>query len=342
MSNATFDNALRAAVRAILPTRLRRGLGRMRAALARYADRRRLVRMRAHYLLGAGRPGGTVESFLDYQVRITDGPNFYMQFKDEFVSRIYHFDADRPEPRIIDGGGNIGMSVLYFKRVYPGARITCFEPDPAIFAMLEENLARNGLSDVRLIKAGLSGEAGEVSFTPDGTSGGQVVSSGGEIRVRVERLSDYLDEPVDFLKLNIEGEELPCCGRSPPAASCARCASWCWNTTAGPMGSNAWATSSTCSIAQASATWCTTSTPKAAGRASRRFGCRRPPPGFVWSMPAAGGQSRGGTIRCPLISPPEILASHLARCARPTGTLCLLTTNLTGPMLELGQRVDTA
>jgi hypothetical protein len=25
----------------------------------------------------------------------------------------------------------------------------------------------------------------------------------------MERLSDYLDEPVDFLKLNIEGEELP-------------------------------------------------------------------------------------------------------------------------------------
>lgn len=166
--------------------------------------------MRAHYLLGAGRPGGTVESFLDYQVRITDSPNFYMQYKDEFVRRIYHFDATRPDPRIIDGGGNIGMSVLYFKRVYPGARITCFEPDPAIFAMLEENLARNGLNDVRLIKAGLGGEAGEVRFAPDGTAGGQVVSNvGGGISVRMERLSAYLNEPVDFLKLNIEGEELP-------------------------------------------------------------------------------------------------------------------------------------
>lgn len=167
--------------------------------------------MRAHYLLGAGRPGGTIESFLDYQVRITDGPNFYIQYKDEFVRRIYHFDAARPDPRIIDGGGNIGMSVLSFKRLYPHARITCFEPDPAIFALLQENLARNGLEDVRLINAGLSGTAGEVAFAPDGSAGGQIAPGigGAGPRVRMERLSDYLDEPVDFLKLNIEGEELP-------------------------------------------------------------------------------------------------------------------------------------
>lgn len=179
MSNATSDSILRIAIRALLPARVRMGIGGLRAALAKYVAQRRLDRMRAHYLLGAGRPGGSVESFLDYQVRITDGPNFYMQYKDEFVRRIYHFDAARPDPRIIDGGGNIGMSVLYFKRVYPGARITCFEPDPAIFAMLEENLARNGLNDVRLIKAGLGGEAGEVRFAPDGTAGGQVVSNVG-------------------------------------------------------------------------------------------------------------------------------------------------------------------
>ena len=29
------------------------------------------------------------------------------------------------------------------------------------------------------------------------------------MEVRTERLSDYVSEPVDFLKLNIEGDELP-------------------------------------------------------------------------------------------------------------------------------------
>lgn len=209
MSNDTFDQGLRASAKAILPMQLRHGLGRMRVALIAYREWRRLAHMRAHYLLGHGRRGDTVESLLDYQVRITDGPNFYVQYKDEFVRRIYHFEAVRPDPRIIDGGGNMGMSVLAFKRAYPAARITCFEPDPAIFALLRENLSRNGLDDVRLVNAGLSGAAGEVSFAPDGTAGGQVTTAGEGIRVRMERLSDWLDEPVDFLKLNIEGEELP-------------------------------------------------------------------------------------------------------------------------------------
>src|SRR6266478_6270471 len=66
---------------------------------------------------------GTVTDFLDYRVRVTDGPNFYLQYKDEFSERIYHFEAQRPDPLIIDGGSNIGMSILSFKRTYPQGRI---------------------------------------------------------------------------------------------------------------------------------------------------------------------------------------------------------------------------
>jgi len=150
-----------------------------------------------------------IEHCLGYTVCITDGPNFYMQYKDEFIRRIYHFEAKRPDALIIDGGSNMGMSILYFKYVYPHARIIGFEPDPAIFRILQENVTRNSLTDVTLINAGLSAEAGMVTFTPDGSAGGHIKGGRGSIEVRMERLSDYLDEPVDFLKLNIEGEELP-------------------------------------------------------------------------------------------------------------------------------------
>jgi FkbM family methyltransferase len=149
-----------------------------------------------------------VERCFGYTVRITDGPNFYMQYKDEFIHRIYHFEATRPDPLIIDGGSNIGMSILYFKHVYPQARIIGFEPDPAIVRILQENVTRNGLTDVTLINAGLSAQAGTATFTPDGSAGGRI-GGGSSIEVRMERLSDYLNEPVDLLKLNIEGEELP-------------------------------------------------------------------------------------------------------------------------------------
>lgn len=144
---------------------------------------------------------------LNYNVRITDGPNFYMQYKDEFINRIYNFNAQRPDPLIIDGGSNMGISILHFKHIYPQARIIGFEPDPSIFHLLSENMLINKIDDVRLINAGLAAEDGECGFTPDGQAGGQL-SSSGQVLVKMERLSKYLGEPVDFLKLNIEGTEL--------------------------------------------------------------------------------------------------------------------------------------
>lgn len=104
------------------------------------------------------------------------------------------------------------MSILAFKRHYPHARIIGFEPDPEIFAILQQNIAENGLHDVRLINAGLGAQSGTVNFEPDRSSGGRVKQNGGQTSsfvVKIEQLSHYLNEPIDFLKLNIEGEELP-------------------------------------------------------------------------------------------------------------------------------------
>jgi FkbM family methyltransferase len=45
-------------------------------------------------------------------------------------------------PRVIlDIGGNIGAASIYFANQYPSARIFCFEPIPANFAVLEKNIA---------------------------------------------------------------------------------------------------------------------------------------------------------------------------------------------------------
>jgi FkbM family methyltransferase len=155
--------------------------------------------------------GGGVERCFGYTVRFTDSRDFYIQYKDEFVRRIYNFDSKCSDPLILDGGSNIGMSILAFKRRYPHARIIGFEPDPEIFEILQQNIDKNGLLDVRLINAGLGAQSGTANFKQDHSSGGKVEQNGtptGSIVVKMERLSDYLNEPVDFLKLNIEGEEL--------------------------------------------------------------------------------------------------------------------------------------
>ena len=177
--------------------RLRRALLRARRDLGLEFLRRRLF---------AAADGGVV-SVGGLTLRVTDGINAYMQYKDEILLRNYAFEASRTTPVVIDGGANIGMFTLATLRDHPGAKITAFEPDPAVRALLQENLDRNGARGVTIVAAALGADEGEMSFTPDGGSGG-TLGGDGELRVRVARLSHYLDGEVDFLKLNIEGAEL--------------------------------------------------------------------------------------------------------------------------------------
>ena len=152
---------------------------------------------------------GSLVKYLDFEMRITDGRSFYIQLKDEFVHGIYHFDTDNARPVIIDGGSNIGVSILYFKRLYPHARVIGFEPDPAIFRLLSENIERNHLHDVDVFELGLGDNEGTTTFLADNSASGQFGEGANSITVRVATLSKYIDGPVDFLKLNIEGQELP-------------------------------------------------------------------------------------------------------------------------------------
>jgi FkbM family methyltransferase len=156
-------------------------------------------------VLVAKEPNSVIK-FLNYEVEITGGAEFYIQYKNLFLNRNYHFESNRRDPLIIDGGSNIGMAILYFKHVYPEARIIGFEPDPMIFRILQNNMERNNLSDVELVNAGLWPEAGTMGFLPDLHDGGRFHSCGPHI-VAAKLLSDYLDDPVDFVKLNIEGGE---------------------------------------------------------------------------------------------------------------------------------------
>ena len=103
----------------------------------------------------------------------------------------------------------------YFKHIYPQARIIGFEPDPAVFPYLEENVARNGLKDVKLVQAALAAKEGTLAFYSDGKYGStlaehlpaDIPEGWTKYEVPCVRLRDYLTEPVDFLKMNIEGAE---------------------------------------------------------------------------------------------------------------------------------------
>src|SRR5690606_29753371 len=57
-----------------------------------------------------------------------NGFDLLHSLKEIFVEEVYKVQL-RPNPLIIDCGANIGLSVIYFKRHFPDARVIAFEPD---------------------------------------------------------------------------------------------------------------------------------------------------------------------------------------------------------------------
>ena len=155
---------------------------------------------------------GTIR-MMDYQVRYSDQMSFCPQWEDIFVRRTLAFTSASPAPRILDCGANVGLASLFFRRLYPEARITAFEADPALFAILSANLATNGAGTVETRHAALWTSTGTLTFQCEGSDSGMISSLPGAVDGRATtvpslRLRDVLDEgPVDLLKLDIEGAE---------------------------------------------------------------------------------------------------------------------------------------
>lgn len=135
--------------------------------------------------------------------------------KEKFVYNEYYFSSSTNSPVIVDGGSNIGISVLYFKHLYPNAIIHCFEPYSRAYAYLEMNIRNNYLDHVHLNKLALSDARGATKlFVPsaDNIINGTITSKNGDNSESVEsiKLSDYIAQypNVDLIKLDVEGSEV--------------------------------------------------------------------------------------------------------------------------------------
>jgi FkbM family methyltransferase len=155
-------------------------------------------------------------SFLGFKVLGYSYYSLYFLFKEVFISNEYYFTTSTPSPLIIDCGANLGMAVLYFKKLYPSARIIAFEANKHIYQLLEENVKANNLNDIELHNVALYDTETEISFFIDnniGTLLGSVRETRGgstEMKVKTRRLSSYLMhvDAVDLIKIDIEGAEI--------------------------------------------------------------------------------------------------------------------------------------
>jgi FkbM family methyltransferase len=149
-------------------------------------------------------------NLLGTEMKLVDTASFLFMYQEIFERQIYRFKAIRKRPVIIDCGANIGLSVLYFKQLYPDSRVTAFEPDKKIFDVLKKNMQAFELSDVELIDKAVWRSDEVLKFWPEGADGGRILPQDSVVEydsVEAVRLRPYLSQPVDFLKLDIEGAE---------------------------------------------------------------------------------------------------------------------------------------
>src|SRR5687767_15025787 len=87
-----------------------------------------------------------------WQLHYLDAASLLSAFDVVVVKRWNDFRCEKRNPVILDGGANIGISAIHYKRLFPGAVITSFEPDPRACELLRRNLAVNRVDDVEIVE----------------------------------------------------------------------------------------------------------------------------------------------------------------------------------------------
>ena len=78
--------------------------------------------------------------FFGVPIKAPDAASLVFLNRELFGQEIYKFQTDSEIPYILDCGANIGLSVIYFKKLFPNAKIVAFEPDKKIFDYLKFNI----------------------------------------------------------------------------------------------------------------------------------------------------------------------------------------------------------
>ncbi|OBI72376.1 hypothetical protein A5663_08075 [Mycobacterium sp. E740] len=121
----------------------------------------------------------------------------------------------KPGDVVLDIGAGIGSETLPFARwVGPSGNVVAVEAHPATFATLQRTCQLNGVTNVKLVHAAVmdSDRPVMISDLPTEVSYENRIGSDG-VEVPALTLTDLVGkyglERIDFLKMNIEGAELP-------------------------------------------------------------------------------------------------------------------------------------
>lgn len=143
-----------------------------------------------------------------FAYRLTADPSHMEGFRVALADQYFEpFAAPPPGAVFVDCGGFDGDTTEEFVRRHPDyGRVHLFEPSPVNFAKAQVRLA--GVRDVTFVPLGVSDVPARLAFDPDAGSS-SAVSGAGEASIEVTTLDAALAEPASFIKMDLEGWEMP-------------------------------------------------------------------------------------------------------------------------------------
>jgi FkbM family methyltransferase len=129
---------------------------------------------------------------------------------------------------IVDIGANVGVTALVLSQM-PGAHVVSYEPDAGNCDFLRGNIARNGVSNVKVVQAAVAASDGALEFQTDAEStGGRLIASGAASSTRTVKVDavsltrvveQFSGHPVDLIKCDCEGGEYAIIDQLTPAVA---------------------------------------------------------------------------------------------------------------------------
>jgi len=152
---------------------------------------------------------------LGYFIRFQDHAELINLFEEIFIFEVYRFRNNVLPTCIVDGGSNIGLTILYFKLKYPDTPVKGFEPIPNLFQLLSFNILNNNISGVEVFNVGLSNTAESITMCRNSFKSNlnwSMIYENPESPVTTVQsalLSSFIEEKKTYaLKLDVEGSEI--------------------------------------------------------------------------------------------------------------------------------------